>query len=117
MNSERTTINLVIAFLGLAILFGMGIGGYLAIFDKGVPDFIVATTSGAIGALGAMLAKTSSGSLPVVVNNAADDPVPVAEAPKRARGAKGAVDLITALVAVFLVVAILLLLSGGDFRF
>lgn len=60
MNSQRATVNLVIIFLGLTILFGMGIGGYLAVFDKNVPDFIVATTAGGIGALGAMLAKTST---------------------------------------------------------
>lgn len=83
MNNERTTVNLVVVFLGLVVLFGMAIGGYLAIDAKGVPDFIVATTSGAIGALGAMLAKTSSSSEPqqVVVNNPANDPVPVAETP------------------------------------
>lgn len=87
MNSERTTINLVVAFLGLVVLFGMGIGGYLAIDDKSVPDFIVATTSGAIGALGAMLAKTSSWSEPqnVTVQNSPADPVPVAEQPAKAK--------------------------------
>lgn len=85
MNNERTTVNLVVVFLGLVVLFGMAIGGYLAIDDKGVPDFIVATTSGAIGALGAMLAKTSSSNEPqqVVVNNATSDPVPVADVPAR----------------------------------
>ena len=83
MNNERVTINLVVVFLGLVVLFGMAIGGYLAIDDKGVPDFIVATTSGAIGALGAMLAKTSASNEPqqVVVNNAPNEPVPVAETP------------------------------------
>lgn len=81
MNNERTTVNLVVGFLGLVVLFGMAIGGYLAIDDKNVPDFIVATTSGAIGALGAMLAKTSSGTTPVTVENVAADPVPVAETP------------------------------------
>lgn len=85
MSNERTTINLVVVFLGLVVLFGMAIGGYLAIDDKGVPDFIVATTSGAIGALGAMLAKTSASNEPqtVTVNNAANDPVPVADVPAK----------------------------------
>ena len=81
MNNERTTINMVVAFLGLVVLFGMAIGGYLAIDSKNVPDFIVATTSGAIGALGAVLAKTSSGVQNVTVANTPGDPVPVAETP------------------------------------
>lgn len=81
MNSERMTINLVVCFLGLVVLFGMAIGGYLAIDDKGVPDFIVATTSGAIGALGAMLAKTSSWTEPqnVTVSNPTSDPIPTTD--------------------------------------
>lgn len=83
MNSERTTVNLVVGFLGLVVLFGMGIGGYLAVFDKGVPDFIIATTSGAIGALASLLAKTSTGAQEVVVNNANTDPVPVADVPAK----------------------------------
>lgn len=79
MNNERTTINMVVAFLGLVVLFGMAIGGYLAIDAKNVPDFIVATTSGAIGALGAVLAKTSSGTQPVIVENVANNPVPTTD--------------------------------------
>lgn len=83
MNNERTTVNLVVGFLGLVVLFGMGIGGYLAVFDKGVPDFIVATTSAAIGALGAMLAKTSTGAQDVQVVNEPAEAVPVAETPAK----------------------------------
>lgn len=85
MNNERTTVNMVVAFLGLVVLFGMAIGGYLAIDTKAVPDFIIATTSGAIGALASLLAKTSSSNEPqqVVVNNATSDPVPVADVPAK----------------------------------
>jgi hypothetical protein len=83
VSNERTTINLVVGLLGLAVLFGMGIGGYLAIDGKAVPDFIIATTSGAIGALASLLAQTSSNQEPAPVNvvNDADDPVAVVEAP------------------------------------
>lgn len=83
MNSERTTINIVVGLLGLVVLFGMGIGGFLAIDDKNVPDFIIATTSGAIGAIASLLSKTSSGAQPVEVVNVAADPVPVAETPAK----------------------------------
>lgn len=83
MNNERTTVNMVVAFLGLVVLFGMAIGGYLAIDSKAVPDFIIATTSGAIGALASLLAKTSASHEPqaVTVTNNVAEPVPVAETP------------------------------------
>lgn len=81
MNDERTTINIVVGLLGLVVLFGMGIGGYLAIDDKNVPDFIIATTSGAIGAIASLLSKTSSGPTPVQVVNEPAEAVPVADVP------------------------------------
>lgn len=79
--TERSTINLVVGLLGLVVLSGMGIGGYLAIDSTPVPDFIIASTAGAIGALSSLLAKTSSWTEPqnVTVSNPPSDPVPTTD--------------------------------------
>ena len=80
--TDRKVVAMVVAFLGIAILLGFGIGGLLAVQEKGVPDFIVSITSGALGALAGILSKTSTETSPVEVMNLAADPVPVAETPK-----------------------------------
>lgn len=100
MNNERTTVNLVVAFLGLVVLVGMGIGGYLAIDSKAVPDFIVATTAGAIGALSALLSRTSTGA--VTIDQPRNDPIPVADV-----GERGQAELLTVLVVVLVVLIFL----------
>lgn len=70
-------VRAVVCFLGITVLLGVALGGYLALEDRGVPDFVVAVTSGAIGALSALLSRTSSGTESVHVVNPTNDPVPV----------------------------------------
>ena len=54
-----TNARLVILFLGLVVLGTAGGIIYLSSADKGVPDVLVALATGALGALSAVLAKTS----------------------------------------------------------
>lgn len=51
---------LVILFLGVIVLASTGGIVYLAAAEKGIPDVLVALATGGLGALGAVLAKTSS---------------------------------------------------------
>lgn len=64
-------------FLGLIALCSLGLGGALAFVGKSVPDFIVATGSGSLSALGTLLART--GSEGVRIENDSQDPVPTVE--------------------------------------
>lgn len=67
-----TNARLVILFLGTLALASLGGVIYLTSVDHGIPDILVATVSGALSALGAILAKTSGDTTvtgsPVVVN-------------------------------------------------
>lgn len=87
MTTDSFVVRCVVVFLGLTVLAGMAIGAVLAIDERAVPDFIVATTSAAIGALGALLSRTSTSdtSTPVHITNVSADPVPVEETPKPPR--------------------------------
>lgn len=60
--TDTLVIRLVVVFLGVVTLAGVVLGGYLAATHNAVPDFIIATTSGALGALAGILAKTNSDS-------------------------------------------------------
>lgn len=73
--TDRFTVRAVVVFLGLLGLASLIIGGLLANQEKGVPDFIVATGSGALAALGTLLARTGTES--VTIDNQPDNPVPV----------------------------------------
>lgn len=54
-----TNARLVIVFLGLIIIMSTAGIVYLAAGEKGIPDVLVALATGGLGALGAVLAKTS----------------------------------------------------------
>lgn len=58
--TDRFTVRAVIVFLGIIATAGVVGGFVLASGSKSVPDFIIGITSTAIGALGGILAKTSS---------------------------------------------------------
>ena len=75
--TDRFVVRAVVVFLGVTVLAGMVIGAVLALDDRAIPDFIIGTTSAGVGALGALLARTSSEPAPVTVVNAPHDPVPV----------------------------------------
>lgn len=64
-----TNARLVILFLGALALVSVGGVIYLTAVDHSIPDVLVATVSGSLSALGAILAKTS-GDSPVNVESA-----------------------------------------------
>lgn len=57
--TDRFTVRAVVVTLGLIALLGMLLIAGLAYDEKAVPTELVAITSGAAGALGALLARTS----------------------------------------------------------
>lgn len=75
--TEIRNISLVIIFLGLTTLTIVGGGVYLAAAEKGIPDALIGLGGTSLGALGAMLSKTSTGPQPVQVINQPANPVPV----------------------------------------
>lgn len=60
MNNELGNVRLVIIFLGLITLIIVGGGVWLAHNEKGIPDAMISLGATSLGALGAMLSKTSS---------------------------------------------------------
>ena len=74
--SDVFVIRMVVMFLGVAVLGSLAGGFFLAAQGVTVPDYLIALGSGALGALGALLARTDNR---VTVANNDDDPVPVAE--------------------------------------
>lgn len=54
-----TNARLVILFLGIIILMCAGGIIYLSYLERGIPDVLVALATGGLGALSAVLAKTS----------------------------------------------------------
>lgn len=103
-----TNARLVILFLGSLALVSLGGVIYLVAQDKSIPDVLVATVSGSLAALGAILAKTGSDDSGVNVETAQN--VNAAAVEGRDRGLAGRADplyiLVVALVAVLLVVVI-----------
>lgn len=78
MSTDRFTVRAVVVFLGIGMLASLGLGGYLAAVGRTVPDFVISLGSGAIGALGAVLARTSTDE-PQQVVGPAGGPVAVEE--------------------------------------
>lgn len=52
----------VVLGLILIVILGIALGGTLAYQDKGVPDFVIGTTAGALGGLTGILVRTPGGS-------------------------------------------------------
>lgn len=61
-----TNARLVILFLGVIVIGATAGIVYLASAEKGIPDVLVALATGGLGALGAVLAKTSDTAPPPV---------------------------------------------------
>lgn len=51
----------VVLGLIIIVLAGIGLGGTLAYQDKGVPDFLIGTTAGALGGLTGILVRGPGG--------------------------------------------------------
>lgn len=75
--TELRNISLVIIFLGLTTLSIVVGAIFLALEEKTIPDALIGLGGTSLGALGAMLSKTSTGPQPVHVINPPADPVPV----------------------------------------
>jgi energy-converting hydrogenase Eha subunit A len=60
--TDRFTVRAVVVFLGLIAMLGLTAISTLAFGEKVVPDALIATTSASVGALGAVLARTGTGS-------------------------------------------------------
>lgn len=79
MNAELFNVRIVIILLGLIATVSLTFAGLLALDEKAIPDILVATVSGSLAALGALLSKTSTGPQEVQVMNQPADPVPTKE--------------------------------------
>lgn len=88
--NDKFVVRSVVVFLGIITLVALTGGIWLADHGKGAPDFIVATIAGGLGAMSALLAKTAldvmvnrNGQpvMPVVIDQPANDPVPVDTTP------------------------------------
>ncbi len=79
--TSHGTIQLVIGFLGVIALVLVAGAIFLTFQEKDVPDALWTLAGGGVGAFSSLLARTSSGDdpQPVVVEQGADNPVPVEE--------------------------------------
>lgn len=77
--TEIRNISLVIIFLGLTTLAIVVGAILLALDEKSIPDALIGLGGTSLGALGAMLSKTSAGPQAVQVVNQPADPVPTKE--------------------------------------
>ena len=62
--TDPFVVRAVVILLGLIALVDLGICGALAWAEKPIGDLFVATLAGAVGAIGAVLSRTSSGPSP-----------------------------------------------------
>lgn len=62
--TDRLTIRLVVSFLGVVSLVGLGLVGLLAYQTKAIPDALIALTSAALAAVAALLSRTGSSDPP-----------------------------------------------------
>lgn len=57
MGNNTSNIRMVILILGLIALLCVALVGALALQEKGIPDAIIATLSGSVAAIGAVLVR------------------------------------------------------------
>lgn len=57
MSNNTSNIRIVILILGIIALACVALVGALALQEKGIPDAIIATLSGAVAAIGAVLVR------------------------------------------------------------
>ncbi len=87
MNTDRTTVQMVVAFIGLSSLLIIGGLIVLAFQGRAIPDQLSTLGGATIGALGSLLARTFTSErrpespfepVAVEVKNSPQQPVPVA---------------------------------------
>lgn len=59
--TDRFVVRAVVVLLGVVAILCLAIAGALAWAEKGIPDLFVATAGASVGAIGAVLARTSTG--------------------------------------------------------
>ena len=96
MNTDRTTVQMVILFIGLSSLLILGGLIALAFAGRPIPEQLSTLGGATLGALGSLLARTftserrptgDSMALPVEVKNPADQPIPVSVPENQAKAA------------------------------
>ena len=88
MNTDRTTVQMVVAFIGLSSVLIVSGLIFLAYEGRQIPEQLSTMGGATIGALGSLLARTftsegrsgDSAALPVEIKNSPESPVPVAQA-------------------------------------
>lgn len=58
--TSKLTVNMIVAFLGLTAILTIVGGFVLSMADKSIPDALIALGSAGLGALGTLLARTST---------------------------------------------------------
>ena len=87
MNTDRLTVQMVVAFIGLLSLIIAGGLIFLSYQGREIPEQLSTMGGATIGVLGSLLARTSTNErrsssedvLPVEVKNSTDSPIPVAQ--------------------------------------
>jgi len=59
--TDKITIRLVVGVLGLVAILTVAGGFWITVVDKPIPDALIAIGSTAVGAVAALLARTSTG--------------------------------------------------------
>lgn len=81
MESDKFSVRAVVVVLGAVVLVVVLGEVWLASTGTSIPDSLDRLGFAALGAVGAMLAKTSTGPADVVVQNEPGQPVPVDDNP------------------------------------
>ena len=93
MNTDRTTVQMVVFFIGASSLLIIGGLIFLSFQGRPIPDQLSTLGGATLGALGSLLARTFTSErrptgtpapIPVEVKNPDSNPVPVADADSNA---------------------------------
>lgn len=79
--TDNVTVRMVLAFAGVTVLAAMLGGIALAIYDRTLPDALIALGSGALGLLGG--AALPTGRQEVIVRQPAGEPVPTIDSSRQ----------------------------------
>lgn len=106
--TDRFTIRAVVLALAVGVIVGLGLMGWLASTQTPIPDSLDRLVFLLAGGLVGVLASTRSSDEVQQVVGPEGGPVPVTD-----DGERGAVDALTAVIILFILVLIVLLVRGG----